>query len=387
MGTYILYLTVLCFSFLIFVFTITFYHKQPRFQGLGYTFLIPFYLSIYSFIYLEGSLNTSVISFIELVLMASLLLVLSIKGFQRSILATSVMILLILIPLSLILPKYGFHIILEKPLQIQIILTLLLLANMIPLFISRKKERNLYYCFVWLFIASVLQLTGMEGIIESLTISMKVFGYYGFYHYFYRRTYTAWERKVREVEKMKRSLQLSYEEEVRKQLFYMELEQERLLNEAHTDAMTQAYNKKAIINILEKLITIGKEPISIMMLDIDYFKRINDCHGHVIGDTCIKGIVEIIKENTRKLDYIGRYGGDEFIIILPETSMHNAKSIAEKIREKISFASNPRVTVSVGIASYPQDGRNAMTLIAKADEGLYRSKRKGRNIVSHATMF
>lgn len=387
MNTNILFFTILCFSFLIFVFTITFYHKQPKLQALGYTFLIPFYLSIYSYSYLQETPQVQVITFIEFVLMISLFLVILIKGFQRSVIATSIMILVILIPLSLSLPKYGFDIITKKPILIQVLLSLILLINSLLLLKGGSKERNLKYCFIWLFIGSLLQFMGIEGIIGFITISIKLVGYYGFYNYFYRRTYKTWENKIMEVEKLKASLKRAYDEEVKKQMFYMELQQERLLNAAHTDAMTEAYNKTAIIEILEKLISIGQKPISIMMVDIDFFKRINDCHGHVIGDQCIKEIANIIQKNIRRIDYIGRYGGDEFIIILPEASINDAKKIAEKIRGKISSYSKPSVTISVGISSYPQDGQTVMELISKADEGLYRSKRKGRNIVSHVTMF
>lgn len=387
MGNYILYFTILCFSFLIFVFTITFYHRQPKFQALGYTFLIPFYLSIYSFIYLQEIPPIIVINFIELMLVMALFLMLFIKGFQRTILAASIMILVTLIPLSLTLPRYGFNKIIENPQLIQMLLNMTLLINILLLSRRKSKDRNLKYCFIWFLAGTVLQLKGVEGVVGLTAVSIKIAAYYGFYHYFYRRTYIAWESKMKEAEKLKTSLKQSYDEEVKKQLFYMELQQERLVSAAHTDGMTQAYNKSTIIAILEELISIGKEPISLAMVDIDHFKKINDYHGHIIGDNCIKEIVNIIQRNIRRADYIGRYGGDEFIIILPETNINEAKNVAEEIRKKISSYSKQNVTVSIGISSYPQDGKTAVEIISKADEGLYRSKRKGRNIVSHPTLF
>lgn len=387
MSSYILYFTILCFSFLIFVFTTTFYHRQPKFQALGYTFLVPFYLSIYSFVYLQEVPPITFISFIELILMIALFLLLLIKVLQRSVLAASIMILIILVPLSLALPRFIFDKAVEKPLLIQILLIVILLLNILLLSSSKGKDRNLKYCFIWFLIGTLLQFKGIEGILGFAAVFIKIVTYYGFYHYFYRRAYITWESKMKEAEKLKKSLKLSYDEEVKKQLFYMELKQEQLVSAAHTDAMTQAYNKNTIIAILEELISVGKEPISLAMVDIDHFKKINDFHGHVIGDNCIKEIVDIMQKNIRKADYIGRYGGDEFIIILPEANINEAKNVAEEIRKKISSYSKPNVTASIGVASYPQDGNTAIEIISKADKGLYRSKRKGRNVVSHATLF
>ncbi|WP_170834692.1 GGDEF domain-containing protein [Natronincola peptidivorans] len=328
-----------------------------------------------------------IINFIELMLMATLLLFITMKGFQRYILSSSLMILIILTLLSMFLAREGFNKILNGATMIQVMLIMTIVAIIFLLSRKRKKDRRLIYCFLWFLTGSLLLSKGIDGRVGFLGIMIKLISYYGFYHYFYKGAYIALEKQMKEVEKLKTSLKQTYDEEVKKQLFYMELQQERLISAAHMDAMTETYNKKAILDILEELLSLKKEPISIMMIDIDCFKKINDFHGHVVGDQCIKELVAIIQRNIRKLDYIGRYGGDEFIVILPDASAIIAKNIAEDIRESISRESNPRVTISVGIACYPQDGQTPLDLIAKADKGLYTSKRKGKNNVSHTTMF
>jgi diguanylate cyclase (GGDEF)-like protein len=123
------------------------------------------------------------------------------------------------------------------------------------------------------------------------------------------------------------------------------------------------------------------------MLDIDHFKDINDRYGHLVGDAILKEAVTIIKDSVRQVDFIGRYGGEELAIVLPETGKSYARVAAERIRHSLSqkpvniYDESLQITVSIGISAYPQDGIRSKELIEKADRALYSAKERGRNRV------
>jgi diguanylate cyclase (GGDEF)-like protein len=125
------------------------------------------------------------------------------------------------------------------------------------------------------------------------------------------------------------------------------------------------------------------------MIDIDNFKQFNDTQGHRNGDQALKIIAQKLKDNIRKSDILSRYGGDEFVLILPELNKVQAKSLAQKLVQLIKDTKLPikkdmprvEVTISLGIASFPEDGSNEDTLLKKADEALYHAKESGRNQV------
>ncbi len=119
------------------------------------------------------------------------------------------------------------------------------------------------------------------------------------------------------------------------------------------------------------------------MLDIDNFKSINDRFGHDVGDTVLRKIADILVENTRAVDTVGRLGGEEFLIICPETGAMQGKFVAEKIRravEKLNLDRIPEVTVSIGVADFT-GMESVEELIKKADDALYTAKRTGKNRV------
>ena len=128
-------------------------------------------------------------------------------------------------------------------------------------------------------------------------------------------------------------------------------------------------------------------------MDIDVFKTYNDTHGHLKGDVLLRTIGDILRDLLRKGDIAARYGGDEFIVLLPETDKEAGKVVAERIRKAIE--SHPfygrevqpggKVTVSVGLASYPDDGTDPTALVQSADKVLYESKESGRNSVKVAS--
>jgi two-component system cell cycle response regulator len=122
------------------------------------------------------------------------------------------------------------------------------------------------------------------------------------------------------------------------------------------------------------------------MLDIDRFKSVNDRHGHAVGDAAIFAIAAHLGDHVRSSDLVARYGGEEFVLILPRTDRPGAVNIAERIRHAIAAAPIPvangeavHLTVSAGVAAFPEDGLEGEALLAAADEALYAAKRAGRN--------
>jgi len=186
------------------------------------------------------------------------------------------------------------------------------------------------------------------------------------------------------LSKLEKEFNYELRKEVNKHTFHLKEVQEKMSHINKIDSLTKAYNKKAIFNIVEEM-TLDRriEKFSIIMFDLDDFKTLNDTLGHVQGDICLKTLAAIAKESIRDSDSLGRYGGDEFLIVLPEASLSTTISIAERFRKKIDTETQPHFTVSSGLASYPEDGKTLKDLLDIADKGLYRSKEKGRNAVSY----
>ncbi|MDE1360146.1 GGDEF domain-containing protein [Bacillus paralicheniformis] len=152
-----------------------------------------------------------------------------------------------------------------------------------------------------------------------------------------------------------------------------------LNNVRHFDAIWNAH----ISNAMEK-----NEKLSLLMIDIDYFKTINDTYGHSNGDVILKELGTILKKSTRTEDIVSRNGGEEFSVILPNSSHSQAAEITERIRKEvethtfsISHSKKIHITVSIGVAAFPEVIRNTDELIEKADQCLYRAKHLGRNRV------
>ncbi|NPV42880.1 MAG: diguanylate cyclase [Firmicutes bacterium] len=166
--------------------------------------------------------------------------------------------------------------------------------------------------------------------------------------------------------------------------------------QAITDELTNLYNYRYFINKLEKEVYEArryKRPLTILMIDLDDFKLVNDTFGHPVGDQILKRVAAIICSNTRKSDIVARYGGEEFGIILPETDKQGGFIVADKIRNNISMIDlscgelknkkNKKIflTASIGIATFPEDADNWERLIIEADNAMYRAKKQGKNLV------
>ncbi|NOZ68254.1 MAG: diguanylate cyclase [Deferribacteres bacterium] len=148
------------------------------------------------------------------------------------------------------------------------------------------------------------------------------------------------------------------------------------------DPLTGLANRRLMDIVLERSFARAKRlesSLSALMLDIDYFKKYNDTYGHTAGDALLVRVADIILKETRGMDLVVRYGGEEFLVLLFETGLNLAYDVAERIRKSVEAKIN--ITVSIGISSYHRDMKNKRDLIEKADEALYLAKQKGRNRV------
>ena len=159
-----------------------------------------------------------------------------------------------------------------------------------------------------------------------------------------------------------------------------------------TDSLTQVYNRRHFEKVLTDFIKGKNEEISLCICDIDYFKHYNDTNGHFAGDKVLKKIADILKRGVKGLDVVGRYGGEEFVIIFPFTSKENALKICKMLNKRIKNCIFPNetkqpngdLTVSFGIANFPSDAATVEELIKKADFALYKAKDMGRDRVEQA---
>jgi two-component system, cell cycle response regulator len=156
------------------------------------------------------------------------------------------------------------------------------------------------------------------------------------------------------------------------------------------DGLTQIHNKRALFEALEKELMRARRyerDLSLLMFDIDFFKRINDQYGHLAGDHVLRELARVVQERIRREEVFARYGGEEFVILLPETPLQGAAALAENLRARVanhSFVFQGEripVTVSIGTALLGENDKVGADLIQRADEKLYEAKRGGRNRV------
>ncbi len=181
-------------------------------------------------------------------------------------------------------------------------------------------------------------------------------------------------------------------EELKEKVNQLEMAKEKLRQLAITDGLTGLYNYRYFREQLQHELDRARRHdlnISLIMLDIDFFKHYNDTHGHPAGDVVLRTIGSLLRENIRKIDVAARYGGEEFAVILVETDKASARVAAEKIRRiaetyPFLYAEHQpegRLTVSMGVATFPEDGDDFESLVSTADKRLYKAKQSGRNRV------
>ncbi|MFC1684523.1 diguanylate cyclase [Pseudomonadota bacterium] len=167
---------------------------------------------------------------------------------------------------------------------------------------------------------------------------------------------------------------------------------EKVKKLADTDGLTGLFNHRYFVKQLREELRRTKRfshPLSVLIMDVDHFKNYNDSNGHLKGNDALKGVTEVMRRAIRKVDVLARYGGEEFALIVPEANKEQALKTAERICraiEKEEFAGEEKqplgkLTLSIGVATYPDDAKREGTLLDRADHALYEAKREGRNRV------
>ncbi len=158
--------------------------------------------------------------------------------------------------------------------------------------------------------------------------------------------------------------------------------------QATTDGLTGLVNHRTFQERFSTMLGRAERhdlAVSILLTDIDHFKKVNDTYGHPTGDEVLRRVAAILKASARKIDIVARYGGEEFAIVLEGTDRDGARQLAERVRQEVEQQSFPsskgtfNATLSIGVSSYPDDSREKAELIARADQSLYAAKHGGRN--------
>ena len=193
---------------------------------------------------------------------------------------------------------------------------------------------------------------------------------------------SVWKELCREVEEvLKPTLKLATQianayDEIRQQSANL-----MSFTEVRTDPLTNIKNRRVLDDTIQAqfaLMTRYETPFSLVMLDIDHFKSVNDEQGHLHGDRMLQDLARLLDEYVRETDILTRYGGDEFVVVMPQTDAKGARILSERLRASVQ--EKLLLTVSGGVSS-AQKGDTKETLLARADAALYRSKRSGRNCV------
>jgi len=201
-----------------------------------------------------------------------------------------------------------------------------------------------------------------------------------------KKRFFEYDFKISEKNKELHELNISLEEKVQRRTIELENIKDDFEKLATTDALTNIHNRYSIMNILSNEINRSNRynsSLSILMYDIDHFKTVNDTYGHDIGDKVLISLSNLVSSHIRDVDYIGRYGGEEFLIIMPNTSLADASTYAERLRktvEKYYFEEIGKLTISIGIVEREDENINVM--FKRVDNLLYESKNNGRNKIT-----
>ena len=376
---------MLCFSFCISVMAFWFRNAEAMPRLLSISFGSVFLFSLSAILASKAPLSYAFLQAAEPLLLLLFLLLFAFKPDKKRF--SLFVFLLVSLPVALFMV-----LLFSQPLRnilMQQLYTLsasaMTAAAVLYLLKDEREELNLlFWAVLPLSAAGFAQYYLTSGIFSFTAPILRLCAYSMLLVFFYRVFLQAQLQKFMAAEKSLTAINRSIDFEVKKRMMEIEKVNQRLLSISKTDAMSNVMNKSAVMDSIDGMIN-GKpnSVFSILMFDIDNFKAINDSLGHVVGDKCIKMLAATARSSIRDFDLIGRYGGDEFIIVLPGIEAKQALIVAERFRKRVEASDSPHYTVSIGIASYPEDGTDLKALIEAADAGLYRAKRRGRNNVSH----
>ncbi len=382
------YITVIisvCFSFCIPLLSFWFKKSDAKLRLFAFAFLSIFMLNITAALSYDSRV-TAVLSWYADALFLLVFIAILVSG---SRLLCGALTLFISAALIMLANCSSFFLLFPYHNDISAILvTVLSLVVMYMLKSKKGIDSLLFWAILPLLAASLACLYPGSWITEPAIPIFKLASYTMFLYYFYKVFIEAMQKKCTENEKKLSSIDRSVETEVKKRLLELENINKKLLDISKIDALSNVLNKAAILKAMERLIMDKpKSELSVLMFDIDNFKAINDTHGHIVGDKCIRQLSSTARSNFRDIDLIGRYGGDEFIVVLPDTGVKQAITIAERFRRIVAESTSPTFTISIGISSFPSDAGDVRALIQEADKGLYVSKNKGKNAVSHGEIY
>lgn len=255
----------------------------------------------------------------------------------------------------------------------------------LTIFLYKKEKKNIFYFLIFYYSANFLFfINPLNSDILLINVIIKFFIFLFFIINILNTHKNSLKEKNNEYEKLKKSFDRKVKLEAKKRTMTYQKLHKKNVKKATTDGLTKTLNKDGILRKITNFIQ-DKEinKFSLIFFDIDDFKSINDTYGHNIGDKSLKTLSDTILKTKRSIDFIGRYGGDEFIILLKNVTAQQAYDIGRRYQKSINKNSSPKFTVSMGISSYPEDGKTVKNLLDIADQGLYKSKEKGKNRISY----
>lgn len=375
-------LTITGFSFALTSYVWFFRHIQIRTNLVGSVFLIPLMVTAQSFIF-QGNLPMTHAIALGEILMTLCLISYAVFLKYRIRLESALFInALAGTALCFILSSVQVLPVLYQDLRLYVIISVVLSFTVV-IMTKGAPEAPLTGGFAFLGIAQLITLFESVPLAAVVALLLKAYFYFHATQFLFNTIHAEIMKEVGEARRIQKDFDDELRKEVKKHVFYMEMSQQKMARISQTDSLTDALNRKGIMDQLERLTESRNiKQFSMLIFDIDYFKNINDTLGHPVGDKCLKTLTQIARGNLRDDDLLGRYGGDEFIILLPDADTETAFRVAERFRQRINETDDPHFTVSIGIATYPTDGRNGRELLEYADAGMYISKERGRNRVS-----
>ena len=221
----------------------------------------------------------------------------------------------------------------------------------------------------------------LGGLIPVYEVEYRILAKDGSYHWYYDRG------KVTQRDEMGKPLYvvgIVFDITIQKEMEQRLEEQNRILQElANQDPLTKVLNRRALFKALEAAVVRCREQaegLCVLMLDIDFFKKVNDTYGHLVGDQVLVEMVGIIQDSIRKTDILGRYGGEEFVVVFDGVGIEWSVQVAERVRKAVVdhvFPQGLHLSISGGLAVY--SGQDLDVLVNEADERMYAAKRSGRN--------
>jgi len=198
-----------------------------------------------------------------------------------------------------------------------------------------------------------------------------------------KKIYLRYKREISQKTRELQTLNATLEYKVKQRTYELEKTTKKLQHLAMTDSLTKIHNRYSIMKIMSQEINRSKRhdiALSVLMFDIDFFKKINDDFGHHVGDKILFKLVQVVKSTLRDIDFIGRYGGEEFLIVMPETTLVEAKVIANRVKNKVAkhkFEGVGYLTISLGLVEFHNESVDSM--LKRVDDLMYESKKNGRD--------